>query len=246
MADFIKIPRALLDSPIIKNAEALRLFVWLYANANGNGQIQFNSGDAHKLFSLSRQQYRGALNVLCKTGVATTASTTNTTTITIYNCVNCGVKSKPKQPPKQPPRQPPATNNTSSNTLTLQPEYPFVDPMFEEAFSTWLEYKEKQWKFKYKTERSLKSAYAELVRMSGGDPCRAMQIVEQSMRNGWKGLFELKEQYGTAKPITPAIAAKERRDRVLSLATTIVSQSENLFNLYNGCGEIPEHCENQK
>lgn len=48
------------------------------------------------------------------------------------------------------------------------------------------------------------------------------------------------------RPITPAIAAKERRDRGLSLANTIVSRSENLLNLYNGCGPDTDYRENQE
>lgn len=60
------------------------------------------------------------------------------------------------------------------------------------AFSTWLEYKKRQFDFEYKTEPALKAVYSELILLSKGDPALAMKIVEQSMSNGWKGLFELK------------------------------------------------------
>lgn len=109
--------------------------------------------------------------------------------------------------------------------------------MLDEAFSTWLEYKEKQWHFKYKTEKSLKSAYQELVRLSGCDPCKAMQIVDQSMSNGWKGLFELKKQYGSAGTITTNGHANraESRRRMSALASEIVSRDADvIIGLYDG------------
>lgn len=117
--------------------------------------------------------------------------------------------------------------------------------MFEEAFSTWLEYKEKQWHFKYKTERSLKSAYQELVRLSGGNPCTAMRIVDQSMSNGWKGLFELKEQYGQTTNTTATndrASRAESRRRMSDLAAEIVSRDADIIiGLYDGQKQQPDN-----
>lgn len=72
-----------------------------------------------------------------------------------------------------------------------KPLYDFVSPMFEKAFTTWLDYKRER-KESYKSRKSLKVCYTHMVKMSGGSPEMAMAIVEQSMANNWAGLFELK------------------------------------------------------
>lgn len=235
MKDYIKLPRSFLCSPIIDNVEAFRLCSYLYANADGCGRISFSSGDAWRMFGVTPRQFRTIVNLLSATSTATIKTTNKTTSITFYEFESSECSQPTRRPTQRQTKRPTVINETSSNTLTMSARFPFVDPMFEEAFSTWLEYKEKQWHFKYKTERSLKSAYQELVRLSGCNPCTAMRIVDQSMSNGWKGLFELKEN-GTRKTTDTATTAKASRDRVRSLATEIVSRSENLINLYNGQG----------
>lgn len=64
---------------------------------------------------------------------------------------------------------------------------------YEKVFNTWLEYKAEK-NQKYKTEKSLKACYENLVELSGGDPVLAEKIVNQSMANNWAGLFKLKSQ----------------------------------------------------
>ncbi len=243
MAEYIKLPRSFIQSPIFDNAAVFRLCAWLYANADENGSISFSSGDALRKFGITPRQFRTIVNLLTATSTATIKTTNKTTNITFCEYVGCECTRQSKRQTKRQTTQPAVTNKTSSDTVTISAGLPFIDPMFEEAFSTWLEYKEKQWHFKYKTERSLKSAYQELVRLSGSNPCTAMRIVEQSMSNGWKGLFELKEQYGQTTN-TAAAAAKESRDRMRDLASTIVSRSENLLNLYNGQGSDPDNRQN--
>ena len=56
-------------------------------------------------------------------------------------------------------------------------------------FLEWLDYKRDVYKFSYKTESSLRTAYKELLKLSGGNPETARAIVTQSIANGWKGLF---------------------------------------------------------
>jgi hypothetical protein len=56
----------------------------------------------------------------------------------------------------------------------------------------WKEYKRAEFGFKYKSEVSEAAARKQLLKLSGGDMETAVQIVEQSISNGWKGLYELK------------------------------------------------------
>jgi len=67
----------------------------------------------------------------------------------------------------------------------------FVANNFAEAFNLWIEYK-KEIKDMYQTQKGLNGGYNELVRLSGGNPRIAIDIVNQSISRDWKGLFELK------------------------------------------------------
>lgn len=79
-------------------------------------------------------------------------------------------------------------------TSTVVTEYGFeIDSRFKETFDTWLEYKKSR-KEGYKCARSVKACYNNLVMLSGGNPYIAQLVVEQSMANNWKGLFQLKKE----------------------------------------------------
>ena len=66
------------------------------------------------------------------------------------------------------------------------------------AFNKWLRYK-KERKEKY-TKTGLNACAKKLVRLSGGNPDVAMQIVEESISNNWAGLFPLKINNQSKKP----------------------------------------------
>lgn len=72
-------------------------------------------------------------------------------------------------------------------------DYQFIPIEFQSIFADWLEYK-KQRKEAYKTGKSIQCCYNKLIKLSGGNPDIAKQIVEQSMANNWAGLFELKTE----------------------------------------------------
>lgn len=95
----------------------------------------------------------------------------------------------------------------------------------EEAMEVWLEYK-KEIRDAYKTERGMAACCNNLRRLSGGNPDTAMAIVEQSIANNWKGLFELKdgndgkirrpteaERYGDAASLIAEKLARAKGDR---------------------------------
>lgn len=74
------------------------------------------------------------------------------------------------------------------------PKLDFVEEAFKEVFQTWLDYK-KERKESYKSEKSLKICYNQLLALSDNSPDKARLIVEQSIAYGWKGLFELKNNH---------------------------------------------------
>lgn len=71
--------------------------------------------------------------------------------------------------------------------------YPF-DSEFLEYWELWKQYKKEQFKFVYKSKISEQASLNKLVKLSKGDKKIAMQIIEESMANGWQGFFELKKQ----------------------------------------------------
>jgi hypothetical protein len=72
-------------------------------------------------------------------------------------------------------------------------ELPFVSKEFEKMWFDWKDYKKNQFKFTYRTKQSELATLQELIKLSNGQEDIAIKIINQSMANGWKGLFNLKE-----------------------------------------------------
>lgn len=243
MADFIKLPRSALDK--LTSIQHKGIFVALLEKADEKGSLLISVRRFANEIGVSYQQLRTALGKMCDNALINAASneslTQNLTQITICGFDGCA------KPFRRSQRKSNAAPNAASNANVSQAELPFepyVDPRFSEAWQKWLDYR-REVKKTYKSPASRKTAYDKMVRMANNDPEQAMDMVERAILGQWQGLHETK-QYGAARPITPAIAAKERRDRGLSLANTIVSRSENLLNLYNGCGPNTDYRENQE
>lgn len=172
------------------------------------------------------------------------------TVITVCGLNVCTTRTQPRVQPRVQPKPQTRLQAVRHTVTVAEPIAPaFVAPGFATAFAAWLDYKKQQFKFTYKSEASMRAVYAELVRLSGNDPQTAMRIVEQSMSNGWKGLFELKSnnKNGTNNRYTggnPASAADRQRsrDEIRALATGIVAGSaDRLQRLYDGCLPDPKH-----
>lgn len=63
------------------------------------------------------------------------------------------------------------------------------------AWEKWLRYKNEQFKFSYKNKYSENIALTELIKLCEGDLSKADKIVNQSIFQGWKGLFPLRNDY---------------------------------------------------
>lgn len=71
----------------------------------------------------------------------------------------------------------------------------FIENETEETrriLQTWIDFKQKQFNEAYKTEVGFKAFITKLNRLSGNDPEKAAAIIEQSMANNWKGIYDLK------------------------------------------------------
>lgn len=107
-----------------------------------------------------------------------------------------------------------------SKTPTKKPvlDYSFIEDAYKDVFRTWLIYKRDTFKETYKTQQSLQAAYNRLKKLSGNSPAMAMDIVEQSMANNWKGLFELKTINNQIYGDNRANSEKEQRAREVAEA----------------------------
>jgi len=69
--------------------------------------------------------------------------------------------------------------------------YPFESSNFKKLWRQWKEYKRREHGFEYASAQSEQAILKKLATMSGGREQAAMEIIAESMANGWKGLFEL-------------------------------------------------------
>lgn len=77
--------------------------------------------------------------------------------------------------------------------------FPFLGENFLDKWNLWVDYKKEQFNFTYKSSISKQAALNELVKLSNGVEAVAIQIILQSINNGWKGFFQLKnEQNGNS------------------------------------------------
>jgi hypothetical protein len=97
---------------------------------------------------------------------------------------------RPQKPESKPDKKP-----------KLKPEpkpldkIEYIDKRIEESWLRWVDFKNSQFNFKYKTSESEQIAINELVKLCNGNYDLASKIVNQSIAKGWKGLFELKIEY---------------------------------------------------
>lgn len=99
---------------------------------------------------------------------------------------------------------------------------PFTSDNFIKYWDLWKDFKKKQFKFTFATPQSEQAALKDLVRISNGMETIAIEIIEQSLAKGWKGLFELKNiKNGTNNnfsKIAPKVTEWESLQAVAKLA----------------------------
>lgn len=79
-------------------------------------------------------------------------------------------------------------------------ENPFGEKFTE--WQGWKDYKQEEHREKYRSPKTEQAAANKLFKLANGDPETARLIIQQSIENRWKGLFELKNNYGTTKAKT--------------------------------------------
>lgn len=108
---------------------------------------------------------------------------------------------------------PPAKNPPSLSHLSvLEESRGEVDESFAEVLTEWLDYKWKEKKQKYKTKKSFLILYKDLYDWSGGNVSKAREIINNSIRNNYSGIF--KPQGGSSSSRDYLSVKKETGDEV--------------------------------
>jgi hypothetical protein len=94
----------------------------------------------------------------------------------------------------------------SNNNLTID-----SSNLIDTAWRNWKKYKKAEFNFKYKSTVSEDAAKKELLNLCRGDPALAIKIIEQSIANGWKGLFKLRDN---GKDKQPGVTEQELADLI--------------------------------
>lgn len=100
-----------------------------------------------------------------------------------------------------------SAKKTAKKKLDIEPIIAELPIAVQEIVRTWIEYKKEQHNFTYKSEKSFQMWLKDLYDKSGGNIDTMKAIVEQSIANGYKGIFELKKQnYGHTQISTERIS----------------------------------------
>jgi len=74
--------------------------------------------------------------------------------------------------------------------VKVKVKLPFESENFIKWWDTWKQYKKEQFNFKYKSATSEQAALKKLSTDSGGIESSAISIIEESIAQGWMGLFK--------------------------------------------------------
>jgi transcription-repair coupling factor (superfamily II helicase) len=76
---------------------------------------------------------------------------------------------------------------------------PFESDGFKNIWEAWKTYKDQQHKFKYKSVATEQASLNQITQLAKGIEKDAIAIIVQSIGNGWKGFFELKNNTSSAQ-----------------------------------------------
>jgi hypothetical protein len=76
----------------------------------------------------------------------------------------------------------------------IKMELPFKNIEFVSKWGEWKQYKRIQHKFTYKSKQTEEASLSQLVKLSENNSEVAIKIIEQSIANGWKGFFNIKNE----------------------------------------------------
>jgi hypothetical protein len=123
--------------------------------------------------------------------------------------------------------------------------FPFNSNEFNNSWNEWKEYKVKEYKFSYKSKLSELKTIQSLFKKSNGSEKLAIEMIDNAIANGWKGIYEIKNN-NNAKQFTKPNANEALANRLKSYAQSFgVNQEQNVVealpqrNVFDDYEEIP-------
>lgn len=237
MTEYLKLPRSALD--LVADKDLWQLYGYLLSKADENGIVETSLATIQRDLKVNSKPLRTMLAKLQGANKVAKEGANKGSKITLCELGNYTTRGASKRANSGASKR----ANKIEDISAVTPAYtspPFVAPEYREIWQRFTEYR-REIKKPYRSESSEQTAYNKMVEMAGNNPSVAKDMVERTILGQWQGLYP-KDNHGT-KSITPADNAATRqasRDRMVGLASRIVSQSaERLANLYNGCGPNP-------
>ena len=218
MADaFLKLYKKMLEWEWYDDVNTCRVFLHCLLKANwksgswhgvnySEGQFITSLESLAVETHLSVQNVRTALQHLISTGELTSKSQGKCRIITVNNW--CLYQGDNKQPNKKVTK----SQQDANRVLTTDKEYKEDkelkeiknkyypnDDILDKAFADFVEYRKKI--KKPMTDKAIELNIKDLDKLSGGDSDLAIKIINQSIKRGWQGLFELKEDKPTQQSL---------------------------------------------
>ena len=88
-------------------------------------------------------------------------------------------------------------NCAKKEKLDIEPIIAEFPTALKEGIRRWVEYKATEKGDKYKTEMSFRAFCTHLHKLANGDVNTMLAMIEQAIANGWKGVYELKNNINT-------------------------------------------------
>jgi uncharacterized protein YdaU (DUF1376 family) len=124
-------------------------------------------------------------------------------------------QTKPKRKPKKKPlgngdgNGSVYDNENGSGNVTREVVFPFSSKTFADQWDVWKEYRSEEHGFKYRSPSTEQAALKKLSTLSQGNEETAIEIIHQSLANGWKGFFPIEPKRSTSKDRSPSEMAAE-------------------------------------
>jgi DNA-binding transcriptional regulator YhcF (GntR family) len=210
MQGWIKLHRKLLHSSIFQNPNLLKFWIWCLLKASHcdhntrvglqevelkEGQFIFGRNKAGSELNMNPSTVYRYLSVIEKEGLVCANRNNKFTVVTI---ANWGLYQTVEHENEQQMNNKRTTNeqqmNTNKNVKNVKNVKNIYDQIPLELHEPLKDYIESRKKLrKPMTDRALELMLKKLNKLSEGNTQKAIEILEQSIANGWIGIFPLKE-----------------------------------------------------
>ena len=229
-SSYILLSRSILDSDVFASQKLLKVWIWCLCKANykdrfvplkvgkgetvvkvKRGQFLFGRFKAEEEIGIDGSTIYKSIHKLKNMEMIEIESNNQYSVITIckYDIYQDPHKyertSKEQVSNNQVTSKEQVSNTTKKDKKDKKDKniiLPFKDLDFLNKWNDWKKYKSKEFKFKYKSEQSEQAALSKLNNLANNKKSIAIKIINESMSNGWSGLFALKNNDGQQqKPV---------------------------------------------